>query len=127
MFGFDFRQAQAEIDRLAACGERFRQVRRTMEQVVPTGATLATSRCASVTRKHRVDQGQLPDAIARKQRGSECHRASPIVAHEMKCVDAEQVQQLDDVACDCSVVISMGRAGTVAEPAHIRRDDPIGL
>ena len=67
----------------------------------------------SVRKKHRINQGQLPDPIASKQGRGECHWTTPIMAHEIEVLHAAGVEQLDYIACDGSVVIAVGGTRTI--------------
>ena len=115
-----------EILPLAAFGERFREIRRQMELMVP--APPALGEVAAVAGDHNIEDGEPRDGLGMGRSQGVGGRAAPIVADDKEALVSElAVDELPDVVGNRLLVVAGLRPGRVAEAAQIGRDDRIAF
>ena len=117
----------------------FRQ-RRGLQHVKPM--VVGTGKChvrlghaaafVHVQRGRNVDHAKLPDEMPMVQRQPVCHPPAPVVAAEVKLVDAQHLHHRHHVAGHAALAVvavigQAGRLGRVAIAAQIGHDEKIML
>ena len=113
-----------EVGALAARDQRFRQVRRHVERMVPALAALRDVR-ADAGQGH-IQYGEGTDGLAMGRSQRECGWPAPVMPHQMPAFEAEgSGEQFPQVGGHSFLVIAAKGAGAVAQAAQVGRDDAI--
>src|SRR5205823_73516 len=114
----------AEVRALVPGDQRFRQVRRHVEGVVPAATALRDVRPDA--RNRHVQNGQRSHRLRRSAREHEGARPAPVVADEMESVELEALAHFREIAADALLVVARG-SRAVAESWQVGGDYAIAI